>query len=126
MTAHKPPAAGWTPAEQRVLDTLSTPAAVQVFLDQTPYSTQPIYRCPRRVLADRKAHCFDGATLAVAALKAAGWKAALLDLRAVRDDDHVLAVYQQDKRWGCVAKSNFVGLRSRQPVHKTLRELVMT
>lgn len=118
--------APWSPAQLHTLATLRTPLDVQAYLDDTPYSTQPIYRCPARVMQDRRAHCFDGATLAVAALKHHGVRAALLDLRAVRDDDHVLAVYRQDGLWGCVAKSNFVGLRSRQPVHRSLRELVMT
>jgi hypothetical protein len=43
-----------------------------------------------------------------------------------RDDDHVLALYKQDGHWGAVAKSNFVGLRFREPVYRTLRELVMS
>jgi hypothetical protein len=31
-----------------------------------------------------------------------------------------------DGRWGAVAKSNFVGLRYRDPVYASLRELVMS
>jgi len=42
------------------------------------------------------------------------------------DDDHVLALYQVDGRWGAVAKSNYVNLGFREPVYKNLRELVMT
>jgi CheY-like chemotaxis protein len=43
-----------------------------------------------------------------------------------RDDDHMLALYKRDGHWGAVAKSNFVGLRFREPVYRTLRELVMS
>jgi hypothetical protein len=43
-----------------------------------------------------------------------------------RDDDHMLALYKSDGYWGAVAKSNFVGLRFREPVYRTLRELVMS
>jgi hypothetical protein len=50
----------------------------------------------------------------------------MLDLWAVRDDDHVLAVYRVDGRLGAVAKSNFVGLRFREPIHRSLRELVLS
>ena len=42
------------------------------------------------------------------------------------DDDHVLAVFQQGGAFGAVAKSNFAGLRYREPVFRTLRELVMS
>jgi len=43
-----------------------------------------------------------------------------------RDDDHLLALYQVEGYWGAVAKSNFVGLRYREPIYRTLRELVMS
>jgi hypothetical protein len=43
-----------------------------------------------------------------------------------RDDDHLLALYKADGYWGAVAKSNFVGLRFREPIYRTLRELVMS
>lgn len=43
-----------------------------------------------------------------------------------RDDDHVLALFKRDGHWGAMAKSNFAGLRFREPVYRTLRELVMS
>ena len=43
-----------------------------------------------------------------------------------RDDDHLLALFKQRGHWGAVAKSNFVGLRFREPVYRTLRELVLS
>ncbi|HKZ68764.1 MAG TPA: hypothetical protein VJ020_01710, partial [Anaerolineales bacterium] len=43
-----------------------------------------------------------------------------------RDDDHMLALYKRDGYWGAVAKSNFTGLRFREPVYRTLRELVLS
>jgi hypothetical protein len=116
----------WSARERRLLDALSTPAAVQAFLDGLEYSADPIYRCPRRVLADRKAHCFDGAMLAACALERQGRPPLVLDLRAVRDDDHVIAVFERRGRWGAVAKSNFVGLRYREPIYRTARELALS
>jgi len=50
----------------------------------------------------------------------------VLDMLPHNDDDHLLALYQRDGHWGAVAKSNFVGLRFREPVYRTLRELVMS
>ncbi|MBN2360353.1 MAG: hypothetical protein JXR83_12945 [Deltaproteobacteria bacterium] len=115
----------WTAAERRELDRLRTPHAVQCFLDHLPYSADPIYRSPRSVLRDRRAHCFDGAMFAAAALRGLGLPPLLVDLRAVDDDDHVIAVYRWRRHWGAVAKSNCVGLRYREPIHRTLRELVI-
>ncbi len=111
---------------RRVLERLGTPLAVQWFLDSIPYSTDPMYRSPRRVLADRKAHCFDGGLFAAAALRRLGHAPLIVDLCAERDDDHLLAVFRGGGRWGAVAKSNFVGLRYREPVYASLRELVMS
>ena len=68
----------------------------------------------------------EGALLAAAALRLAGYPPLLLDLESVRDDDHVLAIYRRGSCWGAVAKSNYAGLRSREPVYRTLRELALS
>jgi len=49
-----------------------------------------------------------------------------MDLEAVRDDDHVIALYRERGLWGGIAKSNFAGLRFRAPVYRTLRELALS
>jgi hypothetical protein len=116
----------FTPGELETLDRLNTPAAVQTYLDETPYSTDPFYRSPRSVMRDRKAHCADGAFFAAAALQRHGHAPLVTDLMAWNDDDHLLALYKRDGRWGAVGKSNFATLRSREPVYRTLRELVMS
>ncbi len=60
-------------------------------------------------------------------LSSLGYPPLILDmLPNGRDDDHVLAVYKRDGHWGAIAKSNFAGLRFREPVYRTLRELVMS
>jgi hypothetical protein len=81
---------------------------------------------PRLVLAEGTAHCLEGAVFAAAALRVLGWPPLLLDLEAVQDTDHVIAVFQRGGHWGAIAKSNFSGLRYREPVYRTLRELVMS
>ncbi len=116
----------WTAPERRLLQGLSSPLAVQRFLDSTPYSSDPIYRCPRRVVADRRAHCVDGALFAAAALRFHGHKPIVCWINAENDDGHLLALFRRGALWGAVAKSNFVGLRYREPVYRTLRELVMS
>ena len=116
----------WTARERAVLSRLTTPGAVQRFLDGLRYSDDGRYRSPRSVLRDRRAHCFDGALFAAAALRRLGHEPLLVDLRAVRDDDHVIALFRSRGRIGAVAKSNFVGLRYREPIHRTVRELVLS
>jgi len=107
---------------------LSSPAKIQAYLDETPYSCDNGNRSPLQVIQDRKAHCLDGALFAAAALRRLGYPPLILDLlpEPGTDDDHVLAVYRQNGGYGALAKSNYVGLRSREPVHRSLRELVMT
>ena len=101
-------------------------ADIQAFLDATDYSDDKFYRCPARVLVDRRAHCVDGALLAAAALRQLGDPPLVLDLRAHNDDDHVIAVFKRHDHWGAIAKSNVVGLRFREPVYASVRELVMS
>lgn len=113
--------------ERAIVSGLTRPAGIQAFLDSIPYSTDDFYRCPLRVLQDRTAHCFDGAMFAAMALRRIGYPPLILDLLSNgRDDEHLLALYKDDGCWGAVAKSNFVGLRFREPVYRSIRELVMS
>jgi hypothetical protein len=106
--------------------TLRSPWQIQSFLDQIPYSTDPIYRSPRRVLMDRRAHCVDGALLAAAALRQLGHRPQVSWIHAVNDDGHMVALFRRGRWWGAIAKSNVVGLRYREPVYASLRELMMS
>jgi hypothetical protein len=121
---------GLDAGEMRVLKRLKTPEKIQRFLDiEVGYNKEPdgeTVRSPRRVLRDRVAHCLEGALLAAAALRVQGFPPLLMDLESVRDDDHVLAVFKQNGCWGAIAKSNYSGLRFREPVYRTLRELAIS
>lgn len=113
--------------QRRLMDRLDSPARIQEYLDTVTYSADPFYRCPLRVLNDGLAHCFDGALFAAAALRRLGFPALILDMIPnERDDDHLLALYKINGHWGAVAKSNFVGLRFREAIHRNLRELVLS
>jgi hypothetical protein len=116
----------WTKEERVFFNSLKAPYDIQSFLDSIAYSADPIYRCPRSVIRDRKAHCVDGALLAAAALRRMGHEPLIMELKAVRDDDHILAIFYQDGRVGAIAKSNFSTLRYREPVYRSIRELVMS
>ena len=117
-----------TAVERNVLDDLRTPAAIQAYLDSTPYPALDDNRSPLEVMRVRLAHCLDGGLFAAAALRLLGFPPIILDLQPDpgMDDDHVLALYRVDGYWGAVAKSNFTGLRFREPIHRRLRELVLT
>jgi hypothetical protein len=119
----------FSPAERAVFRRLNTPEKIQRFLDELAYNVEPdgpSCRSPRRVLRDRMAHCMEGALFGAAAFRMLGHPPLLLDLEAVRDDDHVLAIFRMHGHWGAVAKSNYSGLRFREPVYRSLRELVMS
>jgi hypothetical protein len=116
-----------SPSERQVLSYLDSPSAIQSFLNSVPYSEDKFYRCPLRVLRDRKGHCFDGALFAAMALRRLGHPARILELVPNdRDDDHIIALFKLHGGWGSVAQSNFSGLRFREPVYRSLRELVMS
>ena len=117
---------GLTSENLRELRALKTPVRIQKFLDALTYQYGDTAWSPQRALRERKGHCLEGALLAAAALRLNGYPPLLMDLEAVRDDDHVLAIYRENGLWGSVAKSNFAGLRSRSPIYRTLRELALS
>jgi hypothetical protein len=114
------------PDEKRLLRSLRTPMHIQAYLDDTPYSTEDRYRAPLQVMRDRRAHCFDGACFAALALMQLGHAPRLIDMLPWDDDDHVIAVFKRGACFGAIAKSNFTGLRYREPVYRGYRELLMS
>jgi hypothetical protein len=117
---------GFTPAELRRLRSLKTPHGIQRFIDAMPYHLATTSWSPRRVLAERTSHCLEGAIFGAAALRAIGHPPLLLDLEAVNDTDHVIAVYRERGHWGAIAKSNYAFLEYREPIYRTLRELALS
>ncbi len=116
----------WTKEEKEFLKSFRDPWSIQIFLDSIAYN--PAYECrsPRWVIRKRSAHCFEGALFAAAALDFLGHKPLIVDMKAFNDDDHVIAVFRDEGYWGSVAKSNFTSLRFREPVYRSLRELIMS
>lgn len=101
------------------------PSEIQQYLNRLKYRREGGARSPLVVEKTRQANCFDGAVYAAAALETLGHPPLIVDLAAKNDDDHVIAVYHS-VGWGAVAKSNTTLLRSRDPVYRSLRELVMS
>jgi hypothetical protein len=120
---------GLTRAEFAVLRRLDSPLKIQRFLNELKQNFEPggdTCRPVREVLRTRSAHCIEGAMLAAAALWVHGEPPVVLDLRAVRDYDHVVALFRRRGRWGAISKTNGIGLRWRDPIYASLRELAMS
>jgi hypothetical protein len=117
-----------TPHDRENFLALRTPVEVQAFLDSMPYDGGERDRSPLNVIRERRCHCLDGGMFAALALGCIGFPPLLIDLvpEPGTDDDHVLAIFKVNGLYGAVAKSNFSGLRYREPIHRGLRELVMT
>ncbi len=118
---------------QRKFQSFQNPIDIQRYLDGLAYIGEERDRCPLDVMKDEQCHCLDGGLFAALALRRIGDPGLMVDLVPVKDaqgrnldDDHVLAIFRRNGRWGCVAKSNFPWLRYRDPVYRTVRELVMS
>jgi len=120
---------GLTKAEFAVLRRLDTPRKIQAFLyglRQNFETRGETCHGVREVLRTRRAHCIEGAMVAAAALWVHGEPPLLLDMRAVRDFDHVIALFRRRGCWGAISKTNGATLRWRDPVYRSLRELAMS
>jgi hypothetical protein len=127
--------AGFERRHRALLASLKRPEDVQRFLDEeVGYNLEEegeTCRSPRRVLTERRAHCLEGALFAASALRFHGRRPLVVQLRAEHgvDEDHLLALYREkgdSGAWGAIAKSKFTGLRFREPVYRTIRELAMS
>jgi len=89
----------FTAAEFRKLRSLKNPYGIQRFLDDMPYHLADTAWSPRVVLRENASHCFEGAMLAAAALRANGYPPLVLDLEAENDTDHVIAIFRSHGHW---------------------------
>ncbi len=112
--------------ELKFVKRFKKPYDIQTFLNNVIYNAEPGTHSPRFVIQKQKAHCFEGALFAAAALRMMGHQPIIIDMMAHNDDDHVIAMFKQNGYYGAVAKSNTTLLRFREPVYKTVRELVMS
>jgi len=120
---------GLTPAEFALLRRLDSPRKIQAYLYRLKQNFEvggDTCRPVRAVLRTRSAHCIEGAMLAACAMWIQGEPPLLLDMRAVRDFDHVVALFRRRGLWGAISKTNGIGLRWRDPVYRSLRELAMS
>jgi hypothetical protein len=113
----------------RKLAKLKSPRDIQDFLVKFPQNFEPQGDTARSVestLAANCAHCIEGALLAAFALWLQGHPPLLLDFSAHQDMDHVIAPFKVNGKWGAISKTNYVCLRWRDPIYKSIRELAMS
>lgn len=121
----------YSSAEIKLFKRLNTPAKIQDYLNGLKFNFEKhgeTCYSPRMVIKNKTAHCMEGALLAAAVLEFYGVRPAVVDLRSIKpqDDDHVIAVFKQFNCFGAISKTNHGVLRYREPVYKTLRELIMS
>lgn len=117
------------PAERAELMRPSTPRALQAYIDDLPVNFEPdgdTCFTVRQVLRERRAHCIEGALVAACSLWLHGEPPLVMDFRAHRDYDHVVALFRRGGLWGAISKSNHLALRGRDPVFRSLRELALS
>ena len=120
----------WTAGERRLLARLRTPLQVQRYLNTLPYNDEPHGRATLRsfrgVVRHGRAHCLEAALFAAVVLEQHGYPPLLLSFESIDALDHVLFVYQRNRRWGSVARSRDPGLHGRKPVFATPRALALS
>lgn len=116
--------------EMKFFRTLDTPNKVQNWIDLLPMNHELVddtCLSPLEALRQNQCHCIEGAMLAAFVLSLHGYPALMMDMRACSaDDDHNITPFQVNGLWGCISKSNHSSLRWRNPVYRTLREMMMT
>jgi hypothetical protein len=119
-----------TKKEIKLFKSLNTPAKIQEYIRQIPINFEEgedTCRSPREVIKHNSCHCVEGAVFAAALLRFHGHPALILDLESIEEDwDHAIAPFKIDGCWGAISKTNHSVLRYREPVYKTIRELVMS
>ncbi len=109
---------------------LNTPAKIQDFLNTIPINFEKsgeTLKSPLKVLRTNSAHCFEGALLGAYILSLYEYPPLVLHLESDWNDvDHVIVPFKEDGLWGALSKTNHAVLRYREPVYKTIRELVMS
>jgi hypothetical protein len=121
----------FTAAERRLIRRLDTPDRVQRYLNALPYNTEPppggpTLRSFRGVVRTGTAHCLESAVAAAVILEQHGWPPLVLSFESIDELDHVLFVFEQDGRWGSVARSRDPGLHGRRPVFPSARALALS
>src|SRR6267378_5291633 len=121
---------GLSEREFSILKRLSTPREIQDYVNAIPINHEiggQTILSVREVLRQRRAHCIEGAVFAACALWVHGEPPLVMHLDCdLSDFPHVVALFRRGGHWGAISKTNGTPLRYRDPVYRSLRELVMS
>jgi hypothetical protein len=119
-----------TARERRLVARLTTPLAVQRYLNALPYNQEPHGRATLRsfrgVVRHGSAHCLEAALFAAVVLEQHGFPPLVLSFESTDHLDHVIFLYRYRGRWGSIARSRDPGLHGRKPVFATPRALALS
>lgn len=107
----------------------STPEKVQKYLRSLKYNNEENGETLRSAVETNragKAHCLEAAFLAAAILEQKGYPPLVMSLESIDNLDHVIFVYQKNRKWGSVGRSRDEGLHGRKAVFDSPRELALS
>ncbi|MFZ1684552.1 MAG: hypothetical protein WAU88_10540 [Candidatus Zixiibacteriota bacterium] len=111
--------------ELQVIRRLTSAPRVQDFVTDITYNKSDRISIAD-VLRKRRGDCLEAAAFASIVLTYHAIPNFIMDLSSVRDEDHVLCVFRQGRRFGSIGQSKFLGLRYRNPVYANVRELAIS
>jgi len=119
-----------SPDMRRLFSRLNSPQKIQDYLDTLKINFETegeTNLSPARMVSEKKAHCFEGAVFAAAVLAYHGKRPLLMDFATAYDDeDHAIALFRENGRWGAISKTNHAILLYRDAVYASPRELAMS
>lgn len=114
-------------SERKLIEALNTPARVQRYLSRMPYNWEReggTLRSFREMVKVNEAHCLEAAVAAAVILEQHNYPPLLVDLESQDLLDHVIFVFKLKGRWGSIGRSRDIGLHGREPVFRSIRDLV--
>jgi hypothetical protein len=121
---------GLSAREFATLRRLETPREIQDYVNAIPINHEiggQTILSVREVMRQRRAHCLEGAYFAACALWVHGEPPLVMHLDCdLSDFPHVVALFRRGGHWGAISKTNGAPLRYRDPIYRSLRELVMS
>ena len=121
-----PPRSAFTTREWQLVHTLNTPLKVQRWLNALRYNTEPhkgTLRSFRGVVRTGRAHCLEAALFAAVVLEQHGYPPIVMSIESQDWLDHVVFMFREQGRWGCIARSRDPGLHGRRPLFRSPRDV---
>lgn len=105
---------------------LKTPRQVQKYLYSLKYNRElsgETLRSATSAIVAKQAHCFEATFIAAAILELHGYPPQVLSFESQDGLDHVIYIFQKNRKWGAIARSRDEGLHGRPPIYRSIRDL---